>query len=548
MSAAILLSLALLVWQAIPADAPVEGSVVRRGTDEPVRGARILLTKVDGQLSDSRTAFADNTGQFAVRSVRAGTYRLFADADGYIRADYDQLITVGSGQQAHNIRVTMTPSGVIVGRMLNGSSDPLPNLVVRALKPSYPQGERTLVSVAQTKTNDLGEYRLWGLKPGLYFLSAAPYDPPRIEGQTYVVPTPPCRDCRGEGQAIIPLPRMLAAGDFLDPGAVEGAVHLPVYFPGTADPTAARPIHLEAGSTFNAGDLIMVRTRGVRVRGRVIHYRTGQIVAGVSMQLDARPRISGSSALRSIYPDSSDAGGFEIPGLVPGSYALTARFETNLVASVAVDVRESDIDSLDIVLRPLFKINGRLRGGDATGMAQARIVLQSQISPVVIHTSALQPDGSFTISNVAAGYYRIVLTGAPKNWYVKTVQLSASDVLDKIVYLEDEPKTPLEVVVSRNAPTLDALVRDDQQRAVRRATVVLVSASGLSFTGNTDDSGRTCIESIVPGAYRVFAADRGDAEDAWQDPDVLRLYEKRGQEIFFLEGGNYSIELNLTRN
>jgi hypothetical protein len=296
MNATLFLFLALLFMQAVPEGAVLEGSLVKIGTGEPIRG-RVLLTKVEGGLGDSRTAVAGDNGKFAIRTIPAGSYRLFADGEGYVRAEYGQRrlnqpglpIALAPGQEMNNVVVTMTPTSVIVGRVLNRSGDLLPNVYVRALKPAYRQGERILTSVGQTQTNDLGEYRLHTLPPGLYFISVAPYDPPRIEGQTYVVPTPPCLDCRGEGQALTALGRLLATGDFIDPIAVEGAVPLPVYFPGTADPSAARPIDLEPGTTFNAGDLIALRTRGVNVRGRVVNYLTGQTVTGASIQLDTRP-------------------------------------------------------------------------------------------------------------------------------------------------------------------------------------------------------------------------------------------------------------------
>ncbi len=251
---------ASLFLQAAPQGAVLEGSLVRLDSNEPVRG-RVLLAKVEGSFADSRIAAAGDDGKFVVRDLPVGSYRLFADAEGYVRNQSGTPITFASGMEIKNVIVTMTPESVIVGRVLNRAGDPLPRVYVRVMKPISQQGDRILTSVAQAQTNDLGEYRLYGLQPGQYFISAAQYDPPRIEGQTYIIPTPPCLDCRGEGQALMPLARLLAAGDFIDPNAVESAIPLPVYFPGTTDPDAARPIDLKPGTTFDAGDLIAVQTR-----------------------------------------------------------------------------------------------------------------------------------------------------------------------------------------------------------------------------------------------------------------------------------------------
>jgi hypothetical protein len=253
----LLLSIALAFLQ-VAQGAAVEGSLIKAGSSERVQHARarVLLTKVDGRLEDSRTVWADDNGRFVVRNIIAGRYRLFAIGDGYVRTEYSLTITLSAGQQLRNISVEMIPTGVIVGRILNLTNEPLPRVYVRALKASEQNGMRVFTSVTQAQTNDLGEYRLYGLYPGQYFVSAALYDPPRIEGQTYIVPTPPCFDCRGEGQAMRSLSRLLTAGDFIDPRAVQGTVSRQTYFPGTIDPAAALPIDLAPGATFDVGDLL----------------------------------------------------------------------------------------------------------------------------------------------------------------------------------------------------------------------------------------------------------------------------------------------------
>ncbi|PYS19533.1 MAG: hypothetical protein DMG11_31620 [Acidobacteria bacterium] len=530
MNAILLLSLVLLFSQAAPVGALLEGSLVKLGTREPVRG-RILLTKTDGSLNDSRTAVADDNGKFVIGNILPGNYRLFADGENYVRAEYGSAIALASGQEMRNVVVTMTPTGVTVGRVLNRPGDPLTNIYVRALKPAYRQGERSFTAVRQAQ---------------LYFISVAPYDLPRIESQTYIVPTPPCLDCRGEGQAEMSLVRLLATGDFIDPRAVEGAVSLPVYFPGTTDPATARPIVLEAGTMFNAGDFIAVATRGVTVRGRIIDYLNGQMVAGASIQLDTRPRASGSVSLRSVRPDPNNPGAFEIAGLVPGSYILTSKLGDDLAATTALEVRDRDIENLDIVLRPLFKVTGRLAGGNVAGLTQTRILLQPQLGGIMTPQSAVvQLDGTFTISSVVAGDYRIAMAGAPKSWYMKTARLGTTDVLDRVVRLEGEPKSHLEVLISGNGATLDVIVRDDQQRPVPQAMVILAAAKSLALTATTDPSGRAHMEGIVPGAYKVFAPGNREGEGIWQDPDVLGLYENRGLEIRFTEGGNQNVELTV---
>src|SRR5204863_188047 len=66
------------------------------------------------------------------------------------------------------------PAGTISGRVFDRDGEPLANVTVEALKYSYQEGQRVLNGVQTARTNDLGEYRLFWLQPGQYFVSATP--------------------------------------------------------------------------------------------------------------------------------------------------------------------------------------------------------------------------------------------------------------------------------------------------------------------------------------------------------------------------------------
>src|SRR5207248_8888823 len=66
----------------------------------------------------------------------------------------------------------LIPWGVIAGRVLDEEGEPLPWAQVSALREVYSNGKRRLSPEALVPTNDLGEFRLFGLKPGRYFVSA----------------------------------------------------------------------------------------------------------------------------------------------------------------------------------------------------------------------------------------------------------------------------------------------------------------------------------------------------------------------------------------
>jgi hypothetical protein len=140
----------------------------------------------------------------------------------------------------------MTPTGVITGRVVDEHNDPVAKVYVRA-------ATKDLTREAQT--NDLGDYRIYGLPPGSYVISASAYMPPRIEGGRYVIPTPPSPYSFGEGQAMMQLSGLLQTGAFINPMAFNGETHPRVYYPDTTDPAGATVLQLQLGVVLSGIDL-----------------------------------------------------------------------------------------------------------------------------------------------------------------------------------------------------------------------------------------------------------------------------------------------------
>jgi hypothetical protein len=224
----------------------VTGVVDDAVTRQPVADARVLLARVDGPLTSSIASVADDRGRFAIRDVPAGTYRVFATRDGYLRREASAPVSIAAGQAIPAISMSLTPTAVISGRVVSEFGDPVPNAYVRA---------SMLRVIAETKTNDLGEYRLFDLGPGAYLISAERYTAPYIENERYMTPTPPCPDCQGEGRFLASLSQVFSSGAFIDPRALAGEASRVVFYPGTTDRSAASPIEVRTGAEISGIDL-----------------------------------------------------------------------------------------------------------------------------------------------------------------------------------------------------------------------------------------------------------------------------------------------------
>lgn len=252
----------LLAWVLVLTQAPaagqvrsVQGVVTRDGSSDPVANARILVTSADGVDTPATLARTDRDGRFVVPGLRVGRYRIIVERDGYVRA---VSITTIESAAATTAAIALTPTGVITGRVADAQGYPVSRAFVRAVsgKVSY-----------EGQTNDLGEYRIFDLPPGQYVMNAAPYLAPRIQGTTLIRPSPPSPYAPGEGQAMLPLMRMLQAGDYIDPIALAREVYVPVYYPGTTDAAGATALDLKAGATISGVDMIVVRAPAPRAPG-----------------------------------------------------------------------------------------------------------------------------------------------------------------------------------------------------------------------------------------------------------------------------------------
>ncbi len=71
-----------------------------------------------------------------------------------------------------DLTITMTPQGVIAGKIMDKDGDPVVSAQVQTTRYTYASGRKQLQATGGAQTNDLGEYRLINLAPGRYYICA----------------------------------------------------------------------------------------------------------------------------------------------------------------------------------------------------------------------------------------------------------------------------------------------------------------------------------------------------------------------------------------
>jgi len=240
----------------------IDGLVIDALTRQPVAGASVLLARSDA-LTNCNVVKTDERGKFAFTDLPAGSYQVRIERDNYLPFEY--AVEIKEHRTSKNGGMPMlTPEAVISGRITDQEGEPASRVFVRAYA-----GEKL---VAEVRTNDLGDYRLFGLAPGAYVITAERYPGPSIQsstqlgsrtlpGPSLITPTPPCPDCPGEGRGIQGLSSLLSTGAFIDPRALSKERYPTVFYPGTTDRSAATPIKVAAGARVEAIDLTLVVSR-----------------------------------------------------------------------------------------------------------------------------------------------------------------------------------------------------------------------------------------------------------------------------------------------
>lgn len=566
---------ALAVRVGVPAQQPgasIEGVVVKLGSGEPIANADVRLSFQDAPRPERpATAKSDSNGRFFFENVAPGTYRMFASVDGgFVPTEYGQrtptgegtAVAIAAGQKISGVQLAMTPTGAIAGRIYDKNGEPLGNAQVMAMRQVYKDGRRTLTIVQMVSTDDRGEYRLFWLAPGNYYVAARPDIAQLVmnigQANSYNAPavhiTPPMRFGTYE-QATAPSvkTRRLKNGEIVE------EIYLPVYYPGTAEPQAAAPIAVPAGATVGGVDVTpdIGLVRSHHIRGRIIDATTGQPAARAS--ISAVPRSN--DPYFTIPSARSDAQGvFDLAGVTPGSYQVfVTRYGEGVVGLngvVKVEMADRNVENFSIVVGPDFKLSGRfvMEDGSRSYPRVSDITRDLQVAGMVQAGLRFNrppaADGSFTLDGMAPGDFRVKVVQLPAGGYVKSMRLGNADVLNDGLHLSGPPQGLLEIVIGANAGNIEGSVSNDRQQAVPNGAVVLVpdlrfrQRSDLYKVVSTDNAGRFRITGVTPGDYKLFAWENVES-GAWQDPEFIGAYENAGRPIHIYQGSSENVQLQV---
>ena len=477
--------------------------------------------------ADARRTATDNEGYFKAEGLDAGVYRIFASWPSYISeapGSFDSSERQPLYRPGDSVTIKLTKGGVIAGTVTNATSDAIVNVVVRAYRVRDAEGKTlpTATSSRERLTDDRGYYRIYGLQPGSYVVSAG-----------------------GQGQYV--------SGYAANPYGND----VPTYAPASTRDAAVEFV-------VRSGD---EATADIRYRGEPGHSISGR-VAGVQPNPTYIPGVlivdSTSHALIATANAMDENRGFQVNGVPDGDYEIAARAgggpngDASASATKRISVRGADVTGLELALAPLASISGRVHleldsksscgRHRETALRETLIIARRDLVEEKAErknakdksapaTEALPFGPAFaeavandknevSLRNLSPGTYRLETRLPGSGWYVSAISLvnpdqkppvrkatEANIARDGLALKSGDKVSGLTVTITEGAASIRGSVSvADGQRLPQNIRVYLVPAEReasenvLRFFEVGLESDRTfTVANIAPGRYWVIA-------------------------------------------
>jgi hypothetical protein len=491
--------LALVFFQT-PKTGSVAGTVTNSVTGAPVRKARVTLR---GASATVYTAATDASGRFLVEGVDTGDYFAIPECAGYQQdspGSRPESVHVAEDRRTENVSLHLTPFGVIAGRVLDENGNPMAQMAVEALVETFGATGRGMGPGRATQTDDRGQYRMFDLPAGRYYL------------------------------------RVSNPGLF---GAPAGRVHdqvqmayAPTWFPGVNDTSQASATALAAGAEIS----VDIRIRPVRV----FHIRGRASTPGGSVTFTQ----CGAAASVAMFVPILRDGTFDAAGIVPGNWcAVLSNFidpRHQIYGRQTVTVADRDVNNVILNEASVPEIQGQVLvdGVPPDKPPQFFLQLESLDAPGRSVRAQWNPDNSFTMPNAEPGTYRVLAPGL-NGLYLKSVRFNAQDMADGQISVSSAGGQ-LAVYLASDAGELNG-------KAPAGAVSVTVASQGVLGENPVilpvGREGNFRIRSLAPGAYQVLAwetADRGLLAYA----EFRKLFDTRAASVTVHPKGHETVTVN----
>jgi hypothetical protein len=526
--------------------AAIVGRVTNLETGGPLRRALIRITSP--ALLSPRTVSTNSDGRYEVRDLPAGEYSLKAARGGYLTLAYGQRpgelgkpLQLGEGQTVKAIDFALPRMGVISGRVVDDTGEPIAKVSVWAMQFGRHQGARRLIPFfvpeeccwlgGHAQTDESGQYSLV-LPPGEFVVMGQSRETWPLESDTTQVLGYP-----------------------------------PSFYPGVIEPTEAQHIKVGVGQEVGNIDFALVPARTSRVSGVVLNA-AGAPLANESLTLSQEVKgPQGGSIFAPRTAQTGPDGRFSVNNVQAGEYMLVVRLpaatdQPAQEARQAIQVAGIDIDGLVVVTGSGGTVRGLVASDDGTPVSGVdRLSVRARPLTWAARSSTLgfsgngrvNADGTFEVKGVVGPVVLSIgtLTG---DWTLKNVGLNGRNLADDPIEVRHgEILNGVQIVLTNRPTHLRGALLDEKKQPADGTVVVFPEDpsrwredSRTVRSARPDQHGEFSIKGLPAGKYLIAAADYVQ-DGQWYDPDFLAELRPRAERLSLAEAESKRIDLTVKK-
>ena len=510
-----------------------------------VRTLTTIVVRAPNQPDRPPVAFnavnvtADRDGRFELSGLPPARFQLTAAKVGYsppgvaamdLPRNFGVRVDLADSEVRERVDITLAPWGALSGRIVDELGEPLQDVSVQLLQVRYQGGRRRLAGAlgGARRTDDLGRYRIFGVAPGRYIVSAAVGD--------------------------------VSGADL--PGYTRS------YYPGTPDPGDSQFVTVGVSTEMSGIDFSLSRARTAAISGTLLNA-AGEPSTSGGVRLIPSQRSGAVTALAAGARLERD-GRFEFPNVTPGQYVIQVdrgrhnNTTESEFAAVPVAVDGVDITGLVIQTSAGSSIAGRVIFEAFQGTREPRrnqiditpIPIDSDLSPAPA-SADIRDDWTFAVAGVN-GPRRLQLQRAPGEWMLKAIRVNGIEITDRPLAFgkSDQSLVDVEVVLTDRITEISGKIVDDKAQAAAGAHVIVFPidrdrwypSSRYLRTAIAASDGAIKMTGIAPGSYYAAAVAQlpPDGADAWQDPAYLESLVARAASVAIGEGQSQTMTFKLS--